>query len=478
MRLLRLGDDGGFSLVEFVGKDIPRYAVLSHTWGADDQEVTFKDLVDGVGKSKAGYSKIRFCRKQAAEDGLQFFWVDTCCIDKSSSAELSEAINSMFRWYRDAAKCYVYLSDVSISGSVGNGLSSQRIWKLAFQRSRWFTRGWTLQELLAPTSVEFFSVEGERLADRDSMVQEIHEITGISAQALRGKSLSRFSIDERMSWAAARETKREEDAAYSLLGIFNIHMPLLYGEGHKKALIRLRKEIEESLKDEGPVLSRTPGTEPGELRKYYIPFTLKGVPVGKFADRPQDREALERALLPQNLDKRRRILVVHALGGMGKTQLAADFARRNQNSFTSMFWLDGSSKGSLKQSIATCASRIPVGQIAETSRGYASGQGSDIDVVVKDVLGWLSIPDNGEWLVVVDNVDRDYRRREEDAEAYDINEYLPEADHGSVLITTRLPHLGQLGERWEVKKVDEERSRDIFETWYGNEVGEYVGIWL
>jgi hypothetical protein len=247
MRLLRLEDDGEFSLVEFVGNNVPPYAVLSHTWGADHEEVTFKDLVDGAGKSKAGYSKIRFCGKQAAKDGQQYFWVDTCCIDKSSSEELSEAINSMFRWYHNAAKCYVYLSDVSIGGSVGNNLSSQRTWKPAFQHSRWFTRGWTLQELVAPTSVEFFSKEGERLGDKDSMVQEIHEITGISVQALQGSPLSRFSVDERMLWAARRETKREEDAAYSLLGIFNIHMPLIYGEGGQKALNRLRKEIVNAL---------------------------------------------------------------------------------------------------------------------------------------------------------------------------------------------------------------------------------------
>ena len=118
MRLLRLEDNGEFSQVEFFGNNIPPYAVLSHTWGADDEEVTLKDLVDGVGKSKAGYSKIRFCGNRAAKDGLQYFWVDTCCIDKSSSAELSEAINSMFRWYQDAARCYVYLSDISVSGSV------------------------------------------------------------------------------------------------------------------------------------------------------------------------------------------------------------------------------------------------------------------------------------------------------------------------------------------------------------------------
>ena len=179
MRLLRLEDNGEFSLVEFVSKNIPRYAILSHTWGADDEEATFKDLVDGVGKNKSGYSKIRFCGKQATKDGLQYFWVDTCCINKLSSAELSEAINSMFRWYQDATRCYVYLSDVSVSGSVGDDEFSRR-WKPAFKRSRWFTRGWTLQELIAPTSVEFFSKEEQRLGDKQSLAQTLHEITGIA----------------------------------------------------------------------------------------------------------------------------------------------------------------------------------------------------------------------------------------------------------------------------------------------------------
>jgi hypothetical protein len=254
MRLLRLDNDGKISLIEFIGDDIPRYAILSHTWGADDEEVTYKDLVGGTGMSKAGYSKIRFCGKQAANDSIQFFWVDTCCIDKSSSAELSEAINSMFRWYHNAAKCYVYLPDVSFNNSV-NDSSSQQAWKPIFRLSRWFTRGWTLQELLAPTSVEFFSAEGERLGDKTSLWQEIHDVTGISVQALRGSPLSQFNIDERMSWAETRETKRKEDLAYCMLGIFDIHMPLIYGEGREKAFIRLRKEIEFSLRDELSALS-------------------------------------------------------------------------------------------------------------------------------------------------------------------------------------------------------------------------------
>ena len=120
MHLLKIKDDGEFSLIEFTGDKIPQYAILSHTWGADSEEVTFKDLMKGTGKSKAGYQKIRFCGEQAAADDLQYFWVDTCCIDKSSSTELSEAINSMFRWYHNATKCYVHLSDVSICGSIEN----------------------------------------------------------------------------------------------------------------------------------------------------------------------------------------------------------------------------------------------------------------------------------------------------------------------------------------------------------------------
>jgi hypothetical protein len=144
----------------------------------------------------------------------------------------------MFQWYYKAVKCYVYLSDVPINGFAKNDQS--------FQKSRWFTRGWTLQELIAPKCVEFFSLEGERIGDKISMVQEISDITRIPIEALQGIPLSRFSIDERMSWAERRETKREEDAAYSLLGIFNIYMPLIYGEGKENAFSRLRKDFKDS----------------------------------------------------------------------------------------------------------------------------------------------------------------------------------------------------------------------------------------
>jgi hypothetical protein len=145
MRLLEFEDNGEFSLTEFHGDSIPTYAALSHTWGPDGDEVTFKELLKGTGKGKIGYKKIIFCGEQARIDGLRYVWVDTCCIDKASSAELTEAVNSMFRWYREATKCYVYLSDVSIHHHNNPD-------QLAFYRSRWFTRGWTLQELLLNSS--------------------------------------------------------------------------------------------------------------------------------------------------------------------------------------------------------------------------------------------------------------------------------------------------------------------------------------
>jgi len=150
----------------------------------------------------------------------------------------------MFRWYRNAAKCYVYLSDVSVPGHDENGELPRSTWKLAFKNSRWFTRGWTLQELLAPASVEFFSFEGIRLGDKRSMEQQVHEITSVAVGALRGHTLSNFSFTERMLWATKRNTTREEDKTYSLLGIFDIHLPLIYGEGKEKAFVRLREEIE------------------------------------------------------------------------------------------------------------------------------------------------------------------------------------------------------------------------------------------
>ncbi|KAI4598752.1 hypothetical protein KJ359_002644 [Pestalotiopsis sp. 9143b] len=242
MRLLQLGQDDELSLTRDLIHNIPPYAILSHTWGqGDDDEVLFRDIVEKTGKHKLGYQKILFCGQQAKRDGLDYSWVDTCCIDKTSSAELSEAINSMFKWYQNAQRCYVYLSDVSHDSSGPNQQDGPE-WKTNFRQSRWFTRGWTLQELIAPQSVGFFSSSGRWLGDKQMLEQELHVITRIPVQALQGGSLSDFDTEERISWSAHRTTTREEDQAYSLLGILGIHMPLIYGEG-EQALERLRSAL-------------------------------------------------------------------------------------------------------------------------------------------------------------------------------------------------------------------------------------------
>ena len=231
MRLLKRNDNGVLKLTDdLLDQDIPEYVVLSHTWGAAEQEVTLQDFQSRFGEQqtgKAGYAKIRFCSDRAAQQGYEYLWIDTCCIDKTNNVELSEAINSVFRWYREAARCYVYLSDVKVGELQNNDRQND------FINSRWFTRGWTLQELLAPKLVESFSSDGIRLGDKRSLEGENYRITGIAIDALRGRSLSDFSVSERMDWASKRTTTRKEDEAYLLLGIFDVYMPLIYGKKRK-----------------------------------------------------------------------------------------------------------------------------------------------------------------------------------------------------------------------------------------------------
>jgi hypothetical protein len=237
MRLLR---SATLEPKEFTEDIIPRYAILSHTWGIEGEieEVTYEDIMNPNSERKAGYQKIKSCGERAAIDGLEYIWVDTCCIDKQSSAELSEAINSMFRWYKNAKICYVYLSDVSAADPPHPIYPTVS----TVEKSRWFTRGWTLQELIAPSAIVFFDRDWHEIGTKESLIDYLDKITTIDVLALAGEPLSNFSVARRMSWAAKRETTRAEDIAYSLMGIFDIHMPLLYGEG-EKSFIRLQEEI-------------------------------------------------------------------------------------------------------------------------------------------------------------------------------------------------------------------------------------------
>lgn len=252
---------------------------------------------DALTKASEGYAKIKRCCEQAKQDGYSWAWVDTCCIDKRSSAELSEAINSMYRYYWNASKCYAYLSDVSATGSVpmepnveldADISRRKRRWRnMPFRNlkadasarrpsllriptslqspdrtpcsypeeevpitcSRWFERGWTLQELLAPVVVEFYDKHWIFLGTKSSLANKIQEITGISVRYILDRSsISTASIGLRFSWASNRRTTRDEDIAYCLLGIVGVNMPLLYGEG-RRAFRRLQVELLKQTRD-------------------------------------------------------------------------------------------------------------------------------------------------------------------------------------------------------------------------------------
>lgn len=239
-------------LEEFIQSKVPPYAILSHRWGSPEEELNFKEVSkQRIDRRKEGYRKLaRACRTAAAYE-VDYLWIDTCCIDKKSSAELTEAINSMFSWYQDAKICLAYLHDVTSgqetdetsSGSELNEFFNSSEHDRSFRSSVWFTRSWTLQELLAPKDVAFFNGSWNYIGTKISKAEAIEAVTGIPGKALRQPSSFRDStICEKMSWASDRHATRPEDIAYSLMGIFDVNMPLLYGEG-MKAFTRLQEEI-------------------------------------------------------------------------------------------------------------------------------------------------------------------------------------------------------------------------------------------
>lgn len=243
---MRLLNTSTLEFREFHGPKTVEYAVLSHTW-TEGEEISYRDFLDlnPAWTTKSGFQKVQWACRTALAHGVAWIWIDTICIDKSSSAELSEAINSMYAWYREAHVCYAYLSDVpDIERSERDSLR-------LFRESRWFTRGWTLQELIAPRGLIFYSQSWKKIGDRSDkfLLGTISGITGIPTSILTGKdTLHQISLAKKMSWAARRVTTRVEDVAYCLLGIFDVNMPLLYGEG-TKAFTRLQEEIIETSND-------------------------------------------------------------------------------------------------------------------------------------------------------------------------------------------------------------------------------------
>ncbi|PQE21863.1 hypothetical protein CJF31_00007706 [Rutstroemia sp. NJR-2017a BVV2] len=381
------------------------------------QEVTYHDLISGAGKSKSGYEKIKFCGEQAAKDGLRYFWVDTCCIDKSDPAELSNAINSMFRWYRNAKKCYVYLTDVSTSGDDVYIQANQSVWEAAFRSSRWFTRGWTLQELIAPAEVEFFSQERKLLGDKRSLEKPIYEITRIPFQALRGNPFSDFSIAERKRWVAQRQTTEEEDMVYCLLGLCEVSMPAIYGEGKEAALKRLEMTVKGFSTNE---------SEPKDLKDNTASFIVPFDRNLNFTGRGTQLTEVEAKLFTGG---RATKVAITGLGGIGKTQLLLELVYRIRDRYKDclVIWIPATNTESLHRVYREVARQLKI-----------PGSDEDEADAKKLVQDYLSKESAGRWLLVFDNAD-------------DVNmwitvstsgsgrliDYLPRSEQGCIVFTTR-----------------------------------------
>ncbi|KAF1834875.1 HET-domain-containing protein, partial [Decorospora gaudefroyi] len=403
MRLLHFDALGRLALADFRGKTIPPYAILSHRWS--DSEILIEDISNGTYNEKEeGYRKLQFCAERAAQDELQYFWIDTCCIDKWNLSELSKAINSMFQWYKNAARCYVFLSDVLVSTATEPVQRSD--WETSFRASAWFTRGWTLQELIAPESVEFFSREGHPIGDKESLDQLIHDITGIPLAALRNCPLNEFTRLERRRWAENRRTTEEEDIVYCLLGILGVSMPTAYGEGQESAGSRLQAELEAA--------SNAPSI---------IPFSRNP----RFVGRESQLAELEAKLFSNK--QTTTMLAIVGPGGTGKSQLALEIAHRTRQNIKgcSVFWIDASDKDSLYQSYASVAQKLGV-------LGWDSDQ-ADMKQLVKRCVVEISA---WQCLLIFDNTEHTTLRSGgwSTTEVADLADCLPQSKLCSVIFTT------------------------------------------
>ncbi|KAK5700462.1 hypothetical protein LTR97_004979 [Elasticomyces elasticus] len=483
----------------------PAYAILSHRWAATQQEVSFEEytLVTGVDngleppfyakradliRSRSGYHKIvDFC-EFARQHGHDYVWVDTCCIDKRSSEDLSESINSMWAWYERASICYVYMADVPSSpadyGRYHDSLAA----------SDWFTRGWTLQELLAPWQLEFCTSEWHvfghlskmpNVANHADFVDQLSAITGIAPQYLiANHRFSTASVAERMSWASGRQTSREEDKAYCMLSLFGINMTLRYGEA-SNAFLRLQKKVFQRTGDEsmfawsadgtycywpeGIALGQKgilaadpscfssassavchPNTGPSDMPVSHLPawstcaklvsesrqpfasgtpddaieYPWDNIPYQRnqeFFEREHDLfAAIDSELLPAQQDvptvgeNNQKTVVLYGLGGIGKTQIALEYAYRRKSDFDAILWCNAEREETLAQCFMHLAERL----------GMAMNGHAIADLCTLIALLAMS---SGTWLVIIDGLD----------ELHDMHDHWPHSANISVLLTTR-----------------------------------------
>lgn len=415
MRLLQYSENR-FSLSRrFLPDEIPKYAILSHRWGRDEDEVTYADIVSGVGDTKAGYKKLKFCAQQAERDNLQYMWVDTCCIDKTSSAELQESITSMFSWYRNSARCYVYLPTISAADFASSD-QFRAGWEAAFRANDWFTRGWTLQELVAPTSVEFFSKEGSRLGDKHGLLQLIHDITTIPKSVLQTGNMSSCDAEERFRWAEQRATTRGEDTAYCLFGIFDVHMTIIYGEGKEHAVRRLKEEVHTAMKRDDLLRHQA------ESRVWLVPFERNHA----FTHRETELQDVRERLVAK--DKTARVAVT-GLGGIGKTNLILElfYRMRDEYQYCSFIWIAVTSEDILLKGYRDAAKALGV--------PGCDDEKADFKRLVQD---HLSREETGRWILVFDNCDNANMWTEKSTpESQRLLDCLPKSTLGSIIFTTR-----------------------------------------
>ncbi|PPJ51655.1 hypothetical protein CBER1_08787 [Cercospora berteroae] len=334
--------------------DAPAYAIASHRWAAA-AETSYQDVQKHRNTEKAGYKKLEgFVQYVKAHvPDVEWLWIDTCCIDQKDSAELSEAVNSMFKWYQKAVVCLAYLADVSSTGDEDE-----------FRRSEWFRRGWTLQELIASPTVIFWTI-GRSLG-----------IRGVPDSVLNdSRRLEAFSKEEKLRWVHGRNTTREEDMAYCLFGILDAPIGVNYGEGAERARRRLLMAI--GLMDADAARSRPSLNVPFRRGPGFIP-------------RPTFAAQMFAKLAPAA-----RVALV-GLGGVGKSQLAIEHCYRAHKlrPDTWVFWLHASNAVRFEQSARDMADLLQL-----------SGREDPNADVLQLLRNWLRDASKGRWLMVLDNVD-------------------------------------------------------------------------
>lgn len=455
MRLLNVDT---FTFTDFFGTSPPPYVIASHRWIAG-AEAMWEDIQEKKRTDTVGYRKVQgFIEYMKAHLPLiKWLWIDTCCIKQHADRELSAAINSMFRWYQQAEVCLAYMEDVPRVDDMA-----------AFESSVWFQRGWTLQELLAPSMVVFLSRDwniighkgssghgrsGMSISTGPSLEDRISTVTKIPQVILHDYGASEnLSPEDKMKWVEGRDTTVPEDLSYCLLGILGVDMNVRYGVGGDETRARLLRKI----------AKRKGIAAPSE---YSVPFNLRSIPASAhFVPRDVVTQRLFDYFFPTAAaaPEQQRVFVVYGMGGIGKTQLCADFARSNAQRFSAVFWLDGDSKESLQRSMANAAMQLPL-----WNEGTAP---TDIVLLRNALLNWLSLPGNTKWLVIMDNIDRDWQTQPKDEQAYNYRDFLPSADHGNVLITTRLSRLQRPNACLNLKSVDDELARKMIESRAGKPV--------